>query len=415
MGEKQDKKARKPYLYLSLFVNLSLLIAFKYIIVFFPDIIASIENKAISPEQLSVWLPIGISFYTFQTLGYSLDVYHGHIKPERHFGIFSLFVSYFPQLVTGPIERSNRLIPQLKKEITFDYQRTREGLILMLWGFFKKIVLADRAAIIIYPIFHSPEDHHGIQVVFAGVLFFTQLYLDFSGYTDIALGSAKVLGVDLMRNFNKPYLAISFTDFWRRWHISLSTWFRDNFYRWLVKDLKINTNLSIFIMLVLIGLWHGANWTFIVFGTIHGAVIVFEKISNKKRQSIFTNIFGSHKNLRTICLTISSLLILSFTAILFGSSSINTSTTLYHNLFILEGHDFFEMIPNKGVDIIIFLSMTVPILTYQIIHQKEATITSLIRVLEKPLLIRWSFYIIIALLILNFGVFNGLQFLYFQF
>ena len=233
--------------------------------------------KAAIPK-FDIILPVGISFFTFQAAGYLIDVYRGDIYAERGFFRYALFVSFFPQLVAGPIERSKNLLKQLDRAYPFDYERVRRGLLLMLWGFFLKLVIADRCAVLVDTVFGKPQNYTGIQLVVAASLFSVQIYCDFMGYSTIARGAACVIGYRLMENFRQPYLAASMQDFWRRWHISLSTWFRDYLYIPLggsrVRPLRRYANLMATFLVS--GLWHGANWTFIFWGGLHGALLVIE-------------------------------------------------------------------------------------------------------------------------------------------
>ena len=274
MGTTTQQAMRRRYLYISLIANLGLLFCFKYFNFFNDSVRAVFQhlNLAYAIPALSVALPVGISFYTFQTLSYSIDVYRGQRQPERHFGRFALYVSFFPQLVAGPIERSIRLLPQLARAHRFDYDRVVSGLRLMLWGFFKKIVIADRLALYVNMVYNEPTHYHGLSLVMATYFFAFQIYCDFSGYSDIAIGAARVLGIDLMRNFRQPYFSRSIAEFWSRWHISLSTWFKDYLYIPLggnrVARWRWCGNLCV--VFLISGLWHGANWTFVVWGAIHG-------------------------------------------------------------------------------------------------------------------------------------------------
>ena len=229
MGKAGSRKKKKPYLVLSIIVNLGILAGFKYFNFFSENMNVLLGDLNIFQRipELKVLLPVGISFYTFQTLSYSIDVYRGITRPEKHLGRFALYVSYFPQLVAGPIERSYNLLPQLKEQKAFNPQNLISGSKLMLWGFFKKIVIADRIGIYVTSIYANPGEHTGLPVILATTLFAFQLYCDFSAYTDIARGTARLMGIDLMKNFNRPMISRSLTDFWNRWHISLTTWFRD--------------------------------------------------------------------------------------------------------------------------------------------------------------------------------------------
>jgi len=232
-------------------------------------------------ENLEIILPIGLSFHIFQSLSYTIEVYRGNQKAERHFGYLALYVMFYPQLVAGPIERPQNVLHQLHEEHRFEYQRVADGLKWMAWGMFKKVVIADRMALFVNPIYDSPTGHEGPALAFATIAFAIQIYCDFSGYSDIAFGSAQVMGIRLMKNFNHPYFAKSISEFWRRWHISLSTWFRDYVY------IPLGGNragmrrmaLNLLITFLVSGLWHGANWTFIIWGALHGAYIVINGLT----------------------------------------------------------------------------------------------------------------------------------------
>ena len=259
---------------------LGVLFFFKYFDFVSESVAALLRSFAIpmDPLTLKLLLPIGISFYTFQTLGYVIDVYRGDIPAERHFGYYAAFVSFFPLLGAGPIERARNLLPQIKARHEFDYDRAAYGLKLMAWGFFKKLVIADNLAGYARVVFDAPQGFSGFALVLASLFFTIQIYCDFSGYSDIAIGTAKLLGVDLMTNFKSPYFSQSVKEFWSRWHISLSTWFRDYVYIPLGGNRvgRLRHALNLMITFLLSGLWHGANWTFLAWGGVHGAAQVVE-------------------------------------------------------------------------------------------------------------------------------------------
>jgi alginate O-acetyltransferase complex protein AlgI len=288
-----SKKQKKVFLWASLAVNLGLLFTFKYFNFFAETFNALLgySGTAQALPALEVLLPVGISFYTFQTLSYTIDIYRGERRAESHLGLFALYVAFFPQLVAGPIERSTRLLPQLHKEHRFSYTRSLAGLELILWGLFKKVVIADRLAVLVDAVYGNPGAHTGPMLICATVFFAFQIYCDFSGYSDIAIGSARLLGIDLMVNFRAPYFAASIGEFWQRWHISLSTWFRDYVYIPLggSRTSKGRHLGNLLITFVVSGLWHGANWTFIVWGLLHGCWLVAEVLLgiNDKRPTQF--------------------------------------------------------------------------------------------------------------------------------
>ena len=268
MEKASNPAKRRSWLIVSLCSNLGILFSFKYFN-FFNDSVRTVFdqfNIFYDVPAFEVLLPVGISFYTFQTLSYTIDVYRGQRPAERHIGIFALYVAFFPQLVAGPIERSTRLLPQFFKKVELTYERTVDGLRLMLWGFFKKLVIADRVGAYVDVVYASPDDHSGMTVLIATYFFAFQIFCDFSGYSDIAIGSARILGYDLMDNFRRPYFSKSISEFWRRWHISLSTWFRDYVYIPLGGNrvVKWRWYYNLMVVFVVSGLWHGANWTFVV-------------------------------------------------------------------------------------------------------------------------------------------------------
>lgn len=275
---------RTAFLLVSLTANLGLLFFFKYAN-FAIDTVNTVTGHlggTVQFEPLNVLLPVGISFYTFQTLSYTLDVYRGHREPESHLGRFALYVSFFPQRVAGPMERSTRLLPQLAGKFDFDYRRVSDGLKLICWGLFKKLIIADRAGMLVDQVYNNVYDQTGFALIVASYLFAFQIFCDFSGYSDIAIGCAQVMGYTFMKNFRQPYFAGSISEFWNRWHISLSTWFRDYLYiplggnrvspwRW---------HVNIFLVFLLSGIWHGANWTFAVWGALHGGYYLASSVTN---------------------------------------------------------------------------------------------------------------------------------------
>ena len=281
--DKQDNKTtRKEILIITLFVCLGVLFFFKYFNFALVSVTAFFELFSIHlhPVTLNLLLPVGISFYTFQTLSYVIDVYKGKVKPEKHFGIFATFISFFPQLVAGPIERTNNLLPQITSEKEFNYDLAMQGARQMLWGFFKKIAVADVVAVYVDAAYGNLLQCTGLDLLFAIFFFTVQIYCDFSGYSDIAIGTAKLYGINLMANFESPYFATSVKEFWSRWHISLSTWFRDYVYIPLggSRRSKIRNYINVMITFLISGLWHGANWTFVLWGGIHGLAQVIEKM-----------------------------------------------------------------------------------------------------------------------------------------
>ena len=281
----QKPKYKKLWMIISVVASLSVLFFFKY----YNFVAGTIDDFFGADFTLNLILPVGISFYTFQTLSYSIDVYRGNIKAEPNFFYYALFVSFFPQLVAGPIERPDNLLPQLHAEHKFNTDDLYIGAKRMLAGFFKKIVVADTVATYVNAIYNNPNDAKGLAIVIATLLFAVQIYCDFSGYTDIAIGCARIMGYRLMQNFDRPYSAQNIRDFWARWHISLSSWFKDYLYIPLGGNRKgyARQLVNLFIVFLVSGLWHGAEWTFILWGLLHGIYRVVGDLTYKKRNALY--------------------------------------------------------------------------------------------------------------------------------
>ncbi len=293
LGEEKKAMHRKILLWISIGVNLGFLGFFKYYNFFVDNFTEAFSffGQGITINSLNIILPVGISFYTFQTLSYSIDIYRGNMKPTTDFIAFSAFVSFFPQLVAGPIERAKNLLPQFYKKRTFDYHKSADGMRQILWGLFKKVVIADNAAYFANLIFNNSADYSGSTLLLGAVFFTFQIYGDFSGYSDIAIGTSRLLGFNLTRNFDFPYFSRNIAEFWRRWHISLSTWFRDYLYIPLGGSrgstwMKIRNTFAIFLIS---GFWHGSNWTFIVWGALN-AIYFLPLLLTKRNRTFLGNI-----------------------------------------------------------------------------------------------------------------------------
>ena len=276
--------AKRFWLYTSILWNLGVLIAFKYFN-FFIEGFHSLFSSEGTATAYSIWnvvIPLGLSFYTFQTMSYTIDVFRKKVHPTKNILEFLCFVSFFPQLVAGPIERAKFLLPQFQKKRNFNLQQSKEGLRQILWGLFKKVLVADKLGIAVTMAFENPDQYGSLTLVFAAALFSFQVYCDFSGYTDIAVGTAKLFGFKLHNNFRIPYLAKSITEFWQRWHITLTKWFTDYVYIPFVKSFKRITAVvrvtGLLVTMFLVGLWHGANWTFIAFGVYNGVILAIERL-----------------------------------------------------------------------------------------------------------------------------------------
>lgn len=421
MGRTDDKSKRKKYLILSLLSNLSLLFMFKYFN-FFNDSAKTVFeylNISFYLPQFKLLLPMGISFYTFQTLSYSIDVYKGVIKPEKHLGIFALYVTFFPQLVAGPIERSENLLPQFKEKHEFDYDLATNGLKLMAWGFFKKVVIADRVSPLVNLVYNNVTSYTGFPLILATIFFAFQIYCDFSGYSDIAIGSAQVMGFRLMENFKRPYLAKSIGEFWRRWHISLSTWFKDYIYIPLGGNrvIKWRWYYNLFITFLISGLWHGANWTFVAWGALHGFYHIFSIITKDIRmkfvETIRLNKIPFFHKLIQIIITFS---LVTFGWIFFRANSISDALYVITNMFKGSFNNLYDQAINLGLDSFQLNLAIISIGLMEIIHLIQEKVGSIRVSLGKaPILVRWSLYLILVLWVIIFGSFGSQEFIYFQF
>jgi D-alanyl-lipoteichoic acid acyltransferase DltB (MBOAT superfamily) len=413
---KQESPAkRKILLWTSILVNLGFLGFFKYYNFFLENFINtfSLLGSEIKANSLNIILPVGISFYTFQTLSYSIDVYKRKLEPTKDFIAFSAFVSFFPQLVAGPIERATHLLPQFYKKRTFDYSKSVDGMRQILWGLFKKIVIADNCAKYANLIFNNSADYYGSSLAL-GALFFTfQIYGDFSGYSDIAIGTSRLFGFDLMRNFNFPYFSRDIAEFWRRWHISLSTWFRDYLYIPLGGSrggtwMKVRNTFIIFIVS---GFWHGANWTFIVWGALNAVYFLPLLLTNKNRNNMETvalgKMFPSLNEIGSILITFG---LTVFAWIFFRAENMSHAIQYISDMFKHPG-SFFLFSVYWRYKLILFLIILFVIFEW-LGRGHQFAISHL--GIKWNLLVRWSVYIIIALTIL---LFSGAEqtFIYFQF
>jgi D-alanyl-lipoteichoic acid acyltransferase DltB (MBOAT superfamily) len=409
--EKLSGKKRRWLLIISLISNIGVLAVFKYYNFLNGNLTAllGLAGHSNPIPFLKILLPIGLSFHTFQAMSYTIEVYRGNQKAERNFGIYALYVMFYPQLVAGPIERPQNMLHQFYEKHTFDYRRAVEGLRLMLWGLFKKMVIADRLAIYVNDIFDHPNEHHGIAVLVAAYFFAIQIYCDFSGYSDIARGAAQVMGFRLMLNFNLPYFATSVREFWSRWHISLSTWFRDYLYIPLggnrVKEWRWMMNL--FIVFVVSGLWHGASWTFIIWGALHGFYLVAEIFLNKiafiRRTGKTT--FGKAMGL----LITFHLVVLGW--IFFRANSFGDAILLLKNLLRFDQPA--NLYTSQDLVHLVFGGCFIGLLMLVEYFTRGNRVELAIGQRSAPA--RWSIYVSLVLLILWFGVFTENEFIYFQF
>ena len=363
MQDASSKKIKKFWFWLSIIINLGFLGVFKYYNFFaenFAEMISHLGLK-VNPWTLSVILPVGISFYTFHGLSYVIDIYYDRIKAERSFIDYAVFVSFFPLLVAGPIERATHLLPQIKTTRTFDYAKAVDGMRQILWGLFKKIVIADNCAEFANDIFNHSSEYSGSTLLLSAIFFTFQIYGDFSGYSDIALGTARLFGMDLLRNFAFPYFSRDIAEFWRRWHISLSSWFKDYLYIPLGGS-KGGTWLKIrntFIIFLVSGFWHGANWTFIVWGALNAVYFLPLLLTNKNRNNLETvaqgRLLPSFKELVSMIITF-GLTVLAW--IFFRANSIKHAVGYIAGIFSKSFFSLPDVLPKKMIAIIaIFISI----------------------------------------------------------
>jgi len=405
-------KKRKLLLLVSIFVNLGFLGVFKYFN-FFAESFAdafTLFGQSIEPTRLNIILPVGISFYTFQTLSYSIDVYKKKLEPTKDIIAFFAFVSFFPQLVAGPIERATNLLPQFYKSRKFDYTKAVDGLRQILWGLFKKIVIADNAAEFVNLIFNNSADYSGSTLLIAAIAFSFQIYGDFSGYSDIAIGTARLFGFNLKQNFAFPYFSRDIAEFWRRWHISLSTWFRDYLYIPLGGSrggtwIKIRNTFIIFIVS---GFWHGANWTFIVWGALNAIYFLPLLLLKRNRQNVEIVAGDRHlPSIREFFNMGTTFGLTVFAWIFFRADNIHHALSYISEIFSKTLFSYPEFIPRK----VLFL-IAIFIVIEWLGRRNKYAIEKL--VINRHKFIRWSFYMLIMLFIF---LFQGQQqnFIYFQF
>lgn len=418
--QRQSVGRQRALLFVSLSVNLGLLFTFKYFNFFgaaVNDLLAYF-NIFYHIPAFQLLLPVGISFYTFQTLSYTIDVYRGVEKAERSFVLFALYVSFFPQLVAGPIERANRLLPQFAIRHDFEYARVTSGLRRLAWGMFKKIVIADKAALIVNAIYQHPQGHSGTMLLFATYLFAFQIYCDFSGYSDIAIGTARMLGISLMENFRQPYLSASIGDFWHRWHISLSTWFRDYLYIPLGGNRvsEVRRYLNLLIVFIVSGLWHGANWTFVIWGFLHGLYIVGEQLLQRPAARLAAR-FGlpAFSRWPTVSHLLRAVLVFHlvvFAWIFFRAESVGDAFYIVRQIFTgLQPTLRSEQIHIGLTTLIVLCSSIVLMELVELLRRANR-----LQLTVQPAWVRWSSYYALVVLIVLFGELQAKgQFIYFQF
>lgn len=421
--ERTKKKGRAIFLIISIMSTIAVLFVFKYFnffIVNFAQVLIFI-NWNYSEKFLSLALPIGLSFHTFQSLSYVIEVYRGRQKAEHHLGIYALYVMFYPQLMAGPIERPYNMLHQFHEKHNFEYKSAVRGLRLMLWGAFQKVVVADRAAVVVNLVYGNPTAYSGLVLIIATVLFAFQIFCDFAGYSNIAIGAARVMGFRLMKNFDGPYFATSIGEFWSKWHISLSTWFRDYLYIPLggSRVSKLRYAFNIMATFLVSGLWHGANWTFVVWGGLHGFFLLVSKWTSK-----YTNKLGS---LIQWGITFS---LVTYAWIFFRAKDLTEALYISNHLFINLTEDLLKLakvdlatIETLAVEKEKILGLTpgtwfvviAAILTMTIVRAIQNR-KSMHDFLEKlPLPLRWAIYYALILIIVFYTARSREQFIYFQF
>jgi D-alanyl-lipoteichoic acid acyltransferase DltB (MBOAT superfamily) len=408
---KSRGRRRRMFLVFSLIANIGVLALFKYYNFLNDNITVLLGDFGYKNPipYLSILLPIGLSFHTFQAMSYTIEVYRGHQKVEKHFGIYALYVMFYPQLVSGPIERPQNILHQFHEKKYFEYERVVDGLRLILWGFIKKLVIADRLATYVDAVFNNVQYHSGISMLLASIFFGFQIYCDFSGYSEIAIGAAKVMGYDLMTNFRRPVLnSKSMRELWQRWHISLSSWFRDYLYFPLGGSRKGQwiTIRNVIIVFLLSGLWHGANWTFVIWGMLNGLLISLETLLNPVLRKIH-KVLGSTANFFR-CITIFFLFTLTF--IFFRAANFTDASYMVKSIFTLKPGGIYKGEPPTAFGYSIFA-----LVFLILVEHVQEYYPNLKIIRNNNVIVRYTGYVLLLLLLLSIGVFNGGQFIYFQF
>lgn len=402
------------YLWANILLNLGILGFFKYFNFFVQSFVDSFAAFGITLQAttLHIILPVGISFYTFQALSYSIDVYRKQLAPTRDAVAFLAYVSFFPQLVAGPIERATNLLPQFQRPRTFDYAQAVDGCRQMLWGFFKKIVIADNCAVYVNQVFDTYQDQSGSTLLLAAIFFTFQIYGDFSGYSDIAIGCAKLFGIQLMRNFNVPYFSRDIAEFWRRWHISLTTWFRDYIYIPLggSRTTKAKIIRNTFIIFLVSGLWHGANWTFVVWGAYHAVLFMPLILMGKNRR--FTDTVAANRILPTW--REAGQMLLTFVLVVIGWIIFRAEsiTQAWEYLGGMCDSSLFSVpwLMNKRFYQPLFLFIAVMLLMEWVLRNKKHGL----QLPAMPRMLNWAVYFVLVVVMLLFGG-HAETFIYFQF
>lgn len=428
-NEIKDKKlsvrVRKLLVFLSISGNLSILFLFKYYNFFSNTLkgVFSYFHMDINMPTFNFLLPVGISFYTFQALSYIVDIYRKDVKAEKHLGKYALFVSFFPQLLSGPIQKSKDFLPQIDERHYFDYDRVKNGLLLMLWGYFQKTMVADRLGEFVNTVYSNPAKNKGFIIILATIFFAFQLYCDFSSYSDMAIGAAEVMGFRLCKNFETPYFSKSIKEFWRRWHMSLTSWFKDYLYFPLggSRCSKLRTYFNIMVVFLVSGLWHGAALNFLVWGFLHGLYQIFENILKPIREKIVkilhirTNVFSYRLNQVLI-----NFILVDFAWIFFRAASLRDALILIKNMIYLDPLIFIDgSLFKLGLDQLNFFMamMSLGIVLAANLLQRKINLRN--ELSKQNAVFRWSLYLAAVLVIIIFGIYgqsyNPKQFIYSRF
>lgn len=419
MAATGDRGQRRTILSFTLAVLVGTLFAFKYYNLLGEALSGFLAGLGITVKtpRLSLILPVGLSFYSFKLMNYLIDVYRGRMGPERRLTIFALYASFFPQMVAGPIDRASAFLPQLHGRFDFDYRRVTSGMRLMLWGFFQKLVIADTLSAMADPVFNQPTAYQGPALFLASLCFTFQIYADFSGYSDIAIGAARIFGYTSMTNFERPYFASSIPEFWRRWHISLSTWFRDYLYIPLGGNRVAQARwyINLFLVFLLSGLWHGSNWTFAIWGSVHGLLYILSVLTEKMRGKM-AGALGFHRvpRLHRFARILSTLVLVNFAWVFFRAGSVSDG-------FYIIAHSFTGWTKGLGTclsfvpsefELVVALGGIAVLLTANYLQEKGSVEE---RLLSRPAWLRWAVYYGGVLAILLFGNLGVKNFIYFQF
>jgi alginate O-acetyltransferase complex protein AlgI len=428
--ESAEGRRRKLFLIASICANVGVLAFFKYYNFLdgsLRDVTHALGLALPVPPLLKIILPIGLSFHTFQSLSYTIEVYRRNQAAERHAGIFALYVMFYPQLVAGPIERPQNLLHQFRARHAFDYARVVAGLQLMVWGLFKKVVIADRLAPFVNTVYDHPQSYRGISLLVATVFFAFQIYCDFSGYSDVALGSAQVMGFKLMKNFDRPYFSKSIAEFWKRWHISLSTWFRDYLYISLggSRVAKPRWYFNLFFTFLISGLWHGANWTYVVWGAINGIYLIAELQYQPLLQRITSRLAGTRWHwVWRAAQVLATFALVCFAWIFFRANHLSDAVYVVRHMFDglsslpsdLRNPAFIKLNIFLQKDKYDFVTALVALAVLFAVHWLQRIYSVRDLLANRATALRWAAYYAIVIAILFFGAFNeSQQFIYFQF